>query len=206
MHHRSWIRSALLGCLCAAALAVGCSSERPDGVGVAGSVPREDGIDAIEQPLDLRTLAGWTAVVQVAIDATGVDSYSAGGPLSGSQELCEATVLGAVTGDLAPGTVLTLTCAARGRAGGLDDAQAAAAYGLPPQAPTPGSQVAYALTPLPGPTERWATRIVRIGPDPASTDPGGSGEPVPAISTADGSRIETMSLTDFQELAASLGG
>ena len=206
MNHHRWIRSALLGCLCAAVLAVGCTAERPQDGNATGSGPPEEGIDAIEQPLDLRTLAGWTAVVEVAIDATGVDTYTAGGPLSGSQELCEATVLDAVTGDVAPGTVLTVTCAARGRAGGLTDAQTAIAYGLPAQAPTPGSQVTYALTPLPGPTERWATRIVRIGADPSSTDPNGSGEPVPVISVQDGGRIDTMTVTAFQELATSLGG
>lgn len=209
MRHQRSRRSTKAGVLVAAVavLLAGCAGSRPgDGprAGVAPTTP--DGVvDALDAAIGLEALAGWPAVVRVSIDAVGVDAYSAGGPLSGSQELCDATVLESITGTLAPGTPLTVTCSARGVAGGLSDAEAAAAYGLPPVPPEPGSQVGYALTPLPGGPGRFATRRVALDGSPSVVGPGTPTTAVPRISVQSAGRTESMTIDEFRALAAAGG-
>lgn len=204
-NHR--LRWSLAAVAATAVLLGACSGPRGADAGAPdarASVPA-DALDTLDAAIGLDTLAGWPAVVRVAVDAAGVDAYSAGGPLSGSQELCDVTVLESITGTFPPGTPLTVTCSARGVAGGLTDEQAAAAYGLPPYPPTPGAQVGYALTPLPGAPGRWATRKVNLEGAPSVVGPGTPTTSLPRISVQSGGATESMTIDEFRALAAASG-
>ncbi|MFZ4518209.1 MAG: hypothetical protein ACOYOP_07465 [Microthrixaceae bacterium] len=209
MRHQRSRRSTKAGVLVAAfvVLLAGCAGSRHGEGARAGVAPMESGgvVDALDAAIGLEALAGWPAVVRVSIDAAGVDAYSAGGPLSGSQELCDATVLESITGTLSPGTPLTVTCSARGVAGGLSDTEAAVAYGLPPVPPEPGAQVGYALTPLPGAPGRFATRRVVLDGSPSIVGPGTPTTAVPRISVQSAGRTESMTVDEFRALASTVG-
>lgn len=195
------LSSATAACTADADRSVG-AARSPAGAVAHGEVDGHgDGLGTVRQ-FSLEELSRWPAVVRVVIDAVDVDVWSAGGPASGVQGLCEATVLEAITGDIAPGAPVTVTCSARGRQGGLSDAQAADAYGLPALAPAPGTQVAYALAPLPGAVDRWATRIVSLGGMPSSVEAGSAPSPASRISLAVPGGTQTMSVAEFRALAA----